>query len=126
MQKVFSFVLVCLVLFVCASAVLAVDVQTPLGKAGTAMGFEENPDSGELPRKIGAILKVFIGALSIVLAGYIVFGGYLWMSAGGNEEQIKKAKAHITNAIIGLVICLFAYAITSFVVSNIATEVLTP
>lgn len=124
MRKFFSFALVCLVLFMCASAVLAVDIETPLGKAGAAMGFEENPNPDDLPKKVGAILKVFIGTLSIVLAGYVVYGGYLWMSAGGNDEQVKKAKQHITNAIIGLVICLFAYAITSFVVSNISKEVL--
>ena len=93
-MRILKVFLVFLLFLMCASSVLAVDINTPLGKAGTALGFEENPNPNDLPTKVGAILKVFIGTLSIVLAGYVVYGGYLWMSAGGNDEQVKKAKQH--------------------------------
>jgi len=41
----------------------------------------------------------------------------LWMSAGGNEDQVKKAKQWLKNAVIGLALILAAYAIADFAVS---------
>jgi hypothetical protein len=39
----------------------------------------------------------------------------MWMTAGGNTEQVGKAKNLITSAIIGLVIVFASYALTSFI-----------
>jgi hypothetical protein len=39
----------------------------------------------------------------------------MWMTSGGNEERVKKAKQILIAAIIGLVIILSAYAITNFI-----------
>jgi hypothetical protein len=44
-----------------------------------------------------------------------IIAGYQWMTAGGNEEQVAKAKKNISNAVIGLIIILAAYAITWFI-----------
>jgi len=55
---------------------------------------------------------IFLGVLMILL---IVYGGFTWMTAAGNDENITKAKKIITAAIIGLAIILTAYAITVFV-----------
>jgi len=41
------------------------------------------------------------------------------MTAGGNEDAIKKAKGRIINAIIGLAIVVFAYGVTAFVFKNL-------
>lgn len=60
---------------------------------------------------IGAILS-FIGVVFMIL---IIYGGILWMTATGNEQQVTKAKGLIFQAIIGLIIVLSAYAITAFI-----------
>jgi len=44
-----------------------------------------------------------------------VYAGLMWMTAGGNEDRIKKARQILIAAIIGLVIVLSAYAITQFI-----------
>jgi len=53
---------------------------------------------------------------------YIVYAGYLWIIARGEEEKISKAKAIIRGSIIGLIVVLGAYAITAFVVSRFTTS----
>ncbi|MDD3285715.1 MAG: hypothetical protein PHG95_03760 [Patescibacteria group bacterium] len=72
---------------------------------------------------LGQIIAVVIqGALSllgIIFLIIIVFAGYRWMTASGNEESIKKAQDMIKRAIIGLVIVLMAYAITYFVFNQL-------
>lgn len=68
---------------------------------------------------IARIIQVALGLLGIVLVVLIMYAGFLWMTAGGNEEQITKAKAMLKNAVIGLVIILSAVAIVTFVINGL-------
>ncbi len=68
---------------------------------------------------IGKVIKGVLSFLGVVFLCSIVYGGFLWMTAAGNEERIKKAKQIISNASIGLAIALGAYAITYFVVERL-------
>lgn len=61
------------------------------------------------------IIKGALGLLGIISVVIIVYAGFLWMTAGGNEEQIGKAKKMLLNAVIGLIIILSAYGIVAFV-----------
>ncbi|MFH1291986.1 MAG: pilin [bacterium] len=58
----------------------------------------------------------FIGVLFFLL---MLYAGVMWMTAMGNTEKVESAKATLESAVIGLVIVLSAYAITSFVFKNI-------
>lgn len=58
------------------------------------------------------IIRVLLGFTTMVLVGFTVYAGFMWMTAGGNEEQITKAKTTIRNCVIGLVITLSSYSIT--------------
>ncbi len=99
---------------------LASPVQDGLDTAaGTA--FEKSPtDPGSglitnIPEAIGKILGSilqFIGAFFLILT---IYGGFTWMLARGNDQEVTKAKDIIEAALIGLIIVLAAYVITSFV-----------
>lgn len=71
---------------------------------------------------IANIIRVALALVGIVLLVIIIYGGYLWMTAAGNEEQIGKAKKTLTNAAIGLLIILSAYAIVLFVMRMLGIE----
>ena len=47
----------------------------------------------------------------------ILIGGFQWMTAGGNEERVEKAKKLLIAAIIGLLIILAAWGISSYAVN---------
>ena len=66
---------------------------------------------------IGSIIAVFLSLLGIVFLVLIIYGGFVWMTSAGNEAKVLKAKKVLTNAVIGLIIIMSAYAITSFVFS---------
>jgi len=68
---------------------------------------------------VANIIRVALGLLGIVALVLIIYAGYLWMTAGGNEEQIASAKKFLFNTAIGLAIILSAYAIVSFVISKL-------
>ncbi len=64
---------------------------------------------------IGEIIRVFLGLLGVIAVALIIYGGIIWMTAGGSDDKILKAKTILRNAIIGLVIILAAFAIVSFI-----------
>lgn len=61
------------------------------------------------------IIQVILSLLAVIFLILIIMAGFKWMTASGNEDQIKKSQTTIKNAIIGLIIILGAYAITYFV-----------
>lgn len=68
---------------------------------------------------VGTIINVVLGFIGVILVVLIVYAGFLWMTAAGDEKKVSKAKTILTDSIIGLVITLAAYAIAYFVVSRV-------
>jgi hypothetical protein len=65
------------------------------------------------------VVNVLLGFLGILAIIIILWGGFRWLTSGGNEEKVGEAKKIITAGIIGLVIIFTAYAIAAFVVSSL-------
>lgn len=63
------------------------------------------------------IIQVILGFLGLVAVVIILIGGFTWMTAGGNEDKVKKGRTWIINGVIGLVIVLAAFSIASFVIN---------
>ena len=76
-----------------------------------------------LQETIASIIRVVLSLLGIVAVVIILMGGFKWMTAGGNDEEVKKARKLITNGIIGLAIILMAFAISKFVIDSLTTAV---
>lgn len=79
--------------------------------------------SADLKSTVVNIVQWALGLLALVAVIMIIIGGFQWMTAGGNEEKVDKAKKLISAAVIGLIIVLLAWAIVIFVigVTNNAT-----
>ena len=72
------------------------------------------------PRDVVAgIIKVVLGFLGTIAVVLIIVAGFQWMTAAGSEDKIAKAKKIMTAAVIGLVIVLMAYALSTFVINAI-------
>lgn len=67
------------------------------------------------------VLKLLLSFAGIVVVIMIVYGGYLYMTAGGNDEQAEKGKGVLINSSIGLVVVLLAYTIVNIIV-NLVTS----
>lgn len=117
---VFSLVLLSPVLISGSLALAQSNSQEALDQlkaAGGASGANIAGSGPTDPRMIVAVIirasLAFIGVFFVVL---IMYAGWLWMTAGGEEEKIGKAKKLILNGVIGLAIILSAYAITVFII----------
>ncbi len=78
-------------------------------------GFSSDTEETTLVTSIAKFLRIFFSILGVIFLIIIVYGGFTWMTAGGNEEQINKSKKLLINAAIGLAIIILAYSITYFV-----------
>ena len=76
-------------------------------------------DSTDLTDSIITIINWVIGVLGLVCVIIIIIGGVNYMTSSGEASKVKKAKDTILYGIIGLVICILAFAIVNFVISNI-------
>jgi hypothetical protein len=72
-------------------------------------------NKSDIPTLIGSIVGMILSLLGTIFLILIIYGGFIWMMAGGNDQNVEKAKNILAQAIIGLVIVLSAYAITSFI-----------
>jgi hypothetical protein len=62
---------------------------------------------------LARLFSAGLAAGSIVFLGYLAFGAFKWMTAGGEPAQLNAAKQTMTQAIIGLVIMASIFAIAS-------------
>ena len=93
---------------------------------GQASGYETSGISQTTISSIaGTAVSVFLSILGIIFIVLMLYGGYLWMMARGNEEQLTKAKELIQAAVIGLIIIVAAYAISFFIFNWLTPRTLT-
>ena len=89
----------------------AVDIGTQLGAAAgsSGAGYGAYNDPRSMTMSVIRIAMGFLGTLFLVLT---IYAGFLWMTAGGAEENIEKAKKLLFRSVLGLIIILSAYTIT--------------
>lgn len=66
---------------------------------------------------IVSILLSFLGGVSVLFG---VYAAFLWMTAGGNEETIGKARTLLLNAVMGLVLILSALLLAIYLETTVA------
>lgn len=62
------------------------------------------------------VLETMLQLVGYISVGYLIFGGFKYMTALGEAGNIVKAKDTIKNAIIGLVIAVISIALVNFIV----------
>ncbi len=93
-----------------------------LGITGLGAGYGKDVLNEEsLPEKVGKVIGIILAFVGILFLILMIYGGYIWMMARGNEQETEKAKSIIQNALIGIVVVLTAYAITYLVSLDIFT-----
>lgn len=86
---------------------------TPLYNASGQAGYGKEVSAEGIASLVITIALTFIGVIFLVLA---IYGGYIWMIARGNEQEVEKAKQIIQNSIIGLIVVLAAYAASWYII----------
>lgn len=116
-KKVVSFSLVLLISCFMVVSVVNAQVGDGLDYAGE-VAEEGGLGAADSDTAIKGIINTVLGFLGLIALVVILLGGFKWMTSGGNDEKVKKAKATLMAGITGLVIVLAAYVIVGFVVEK--------
>ena len=84
----------------------------------------KDADSGDAKDVKGtAVWKLLLFVLNIMTASVIllaiagvVYGSVLYTSAGGNQEQVKKARTVITNVVIGVLLFVLMFGLANWLI----------
>ncbi|MCD4693871.1 pilin [bacterium] len=99
-----------------------VDDESNLTTAADTMGYDT--DKNDINPVIEVIIRIALSFLGVIFIATLIYGGYLWMTSRGNEQQFEKSKNLIKAAIIGLCIVAAAYAISWYVIDVLSKNTL--
>lgn len=68
------------------------------------------------------ILNAVIGVLGLVCVVVMIIGGVNYMTSSGDASKVKKAKDTILYGLIGLVVCVLAFALVNFVITSVIDQ----
>ncbi|MFH1253647.1 MAG: hypothetical protein V1664_04980 [Candidatus Uhrbacteria bacterium] len=90
---------------------------TSLTEVGSEAGMAAGDD---LPTIVGRGINVFLTILGLFFLVLVVWAGFQYINSKGQAEKTKKAMDMLTNAVIGMVIIIAAYAIANFVLGALS------
>lgn len=108
------FCLLCLPVFVDAARTIQ-DAAPLLDSVSQKAGVEQ-VDVGVLAIRI---IQAAISITGLSFMILMVYGGFVWMTARGEESRVDQAKTTIKSALIGIIIVVSAYVVTTFVLDAI-------
>ncbi len=100
------------------SGVGANDTEVPDEKIGLG--------SNDLVATVTNTLRFLLGALGIAGVTMLIYGGYMWLTAGGSEERVESAVKIIRAAVVGILIIAFSWVIVSYVLTGSFSVTATP
>ena len=72
-----------------------------------------------LVSNVTSILNAVIAVLGLVCVVVMIIGGINYMTSSGDAGKVKKAKDTILYGLIGLIVCVLAFALVNFVIANV-------
>ncbi len=66
------------------------------------------------------VVKALLQFVTLIAVAYALYGGFMILTAGGDDARAKKGRTIIIQVLIGIVVMWLAYAIVSLVVNALA------
>lgn len=77
--------------------------------------------SENLTATVGKLIWAVLSVLGVIFLVLVLYAGFTWMTAQGDTKKVEKARDILITSVIGLVILLSAYAISTFVIETLST-----
>jgi uncharacterized membrane protein YwzB len=81
----------------------------------------ENPlGTTSVPQLIGIVINALLGIVGSLSLIMFIYGGFLWIMSGGNEDNVKKGKETLKWAVMGIVVVFASYGILNFILDMLS------
>lgn len=81
--------------------------------------IQSNYSKDALPGLAGTVIGSLLSVMGVIFFILMTYGGFLWMTARGNEDQITRGRETIIAAVIGILIVVGSYGLTRFVLKSV-------
>lgn len=98
------------------ASILSPEVRSKINANTEQFNNSAGYDSGtDLLGVIRTVIVAILSLLAVIFLVLLIYAGFKWMTAAGDSDDVKKAKATLKTAIIGLVIIFASYGLTYFI-----------
>lgn len=90
---------------------------------GSLISAQDNPSeiagatggTGSIRELVLKIVNYALGFLGLVAVIMVIYGGFLYVTAGGEQENVDKGKKILMYSMIGIILILLSFAIVNTV-----------
>lgn len=102
----------------CCQGINAAAANTAKANSNGTYGYND-PMGGKatIPGIVANIISKALPVLGALFLAFFIWGGALYLTAGGDDSKVKKARETLVNAAIGMIIIVGAYAIVWNIIS---------
>lgn len=75
---------------------------------------------------VGLLVRTLLTFLGVLFFLLVLYAGFTWMTAGGNEEKVAQAKTTIGQATLGIAVILVAYLVSYAIIYVLQVSIATP
>lgn len=68
-----------------------------------------------LPVILGRFVKAAVGLVGALFLVMFIYGGFIWMTAGGDSKRVVTARKTLINAVLGILVVALSYTFVSVV-----------
>jgi type IV secretion system pilin len=97
-------------------------MKSSLDTAGAPLKPATGESGNYIPGIVANLINAVLAMIGVLLLGYLLYAGFLWMTAGGDEGKVKTAITMIRNSIVGLLIIVLSFVIADFVLSALISS----
>lgn len=98
---------------------LALGLILPVAAGAVEVARVDTTGAGDLMQTVKNVLNTVIGLAGLIAVIFMVIGGILIITSGGDEEKSKKGKGYVTYGIVGLVIVIVAGALVNYLITTV-------
>ncbi|MBU1164518.1 pilin [Patescibacteria group bacterium] len=126
LKKQILLTLVCCLIILPATSILATTVEESLINSGKEAGFYKGEETASFSQALIVYANGLAGMLGVLYLILMMYAGYVWMNSRGNEEEVTKARKIIIWSTVGIGTILMALIISEFIIYNFYTQSKTP
>ncbi len=78
---------------------------------------DDTASSSDLRDTIRRILNVILGFLGIITVVMVIYGGFVWLTAAGNDDNVAKGRHTLLWAALGAILIGIAWTVSSYILS---------
>jgi hypothetical protein len=68
------------------------------------------------------IIRFLLGGIAVFATAMFIYGGFVFLTSGGNADQVKRGKETLFWATIGIMVVILSWIIVQFVLKNLVAR----